>query len=144
MLPYEYDKLVPSPYDHKHGIPTVYVPYENEGSFELFPIPDAIYTLISRYSLWPQDLANDTTESDYKYMDDVILAWATMYGWLHFQEYEDSAIWNNIGIKDYQAARKAERQRTPDWAPKGRGFNTFASPTISDPVNNPLITKYNY
>jgi hypothetical protein len=54
VMPSAFDSYYPKPDVETTGKPSIYVPYENTGTFELFRIPDASYVVRLRCSLYPR------------------------------------------------------------------------------------------
>ena len=63
------DIAVPYPAGQSEGCPVRYTPWGR--NFELSPIPDAVYTLYVRCSVWPTDMATGETSALLN-MDDVL------------------------------------------------------------------------
>lgn len=141
VMPSRIDSAIPKPDEHTEDRPAFYIPYENTNTFELFPIPDAIYTLRIRCSLWPTALSADGDRSDYTYLDDVIIAYATMYGYQWLQEMNDSKFWKAIGNDELKAQINAEVSKFPDWVMIREGFSAGASGFIGEYYNNPFVVN---
>lgn len=142
VMPQEMDRLAPKPDEETTGIPTFYVPYKTTNTFELYRIPDASYTMRLRHSFWPAALESDSQTSDYTYMDDVITAYATSFGWAWLQEYGDMREWQKIAAQAFIEARNAARDAFPDWVAVGRGFSSEESVVpIGEYYNNPFIKE---
>lgn len=139
VMPPAFDKMMPKPDTQTTGKPTIYVPYANTNTFELFKIPDAAYVLRIRCSLWPTPLTTTSQTSDYTYLDDVLIAYATMYGYQWLQEMNDSKFWKAIGNDELAAQIKAEVSRFPDWAKLRDGFTAGASTYIGEYYNDPFV-----
>lgn len=140
VMPWEFDSLVPKPNTQSTGRPDWYIPYKASNTFELFRIPDAAYTMRMRYSFWPTELTSDAQTSDYSYMDDVLVAFATMYGWQWMQEYKDRDAWLKFAEEELAGAIKAEIDAFPDWMPVGRGYSA-TEPPLGEYHNNPFIMR---
>ncbi len=139
VMPWDFDKLVPKPNESTTGLPTWYVPYGTTNTFELFRIPDTSYVLRLRYSYWPTSLTTDAQTSDYTYMDDVLIHYATANLWFWLQEYTDAKEWRMEGDRLLVSAIEAEKTANPDWTPVGEGFSTAPSTTIAEYYNDPFI-----
>ena len=79
--------------------------YTKQGSnYVLIPAPSNIWPLYIRHTQWPLNLANDTDETQYENIDDVIIGLATDIA---------QAILEDVSI--------------PDWAPRARQYLESAS-----------------
>ena len=141
VQPQRFDYLVPKPNEITTNMPRYYIPYKTRDCFELFPIPDAVYTLRMRYSAWPTAFTDDTSVSDYTKLDDVIIYYATMYGFMWLQELKDSRFWQVRGDEALQEAGNPERDAYPDWTPIAQGFSTNPASPIGDYYNDPFIKE---
>lgn len=137
-MPWEFDAVVPKPSTQTTGRPDLYIPYKTTNTFELFRIPNAAYTMRIRHSFWPTDFSSASQTSDYTYMDDVLIAFATMYGWQWLQEYKDRDAWLKFGEEELAGAIKAEKDSYPDWAPVAKGYGP-TSPPLGEYYNNPFV-----
>jgi len=140
-MPWEFDKIVPKPDEASTGTPDWYVPFKASNTFELFKIPDAVYTMRMRYSYWPTRLSADADLSEYTHMDDVLIYYATAYLYFWLQEYEDAAQWKALADDEFSGAINAERQAFPDWAPKSRGFTTQPPSSVGEYYNDPFVNS---
>ena len=146
VMPSKIDSIVPKMDVNTTGKPTVYVPFENTNTFELFKIPDATYVLRIRCSLYPTPLSTASQVSDYTYLDDVLIAYATMYGYQWLQEMNDSKFWKAIGNDELKAQINAEVSKFPDWVQQKEGFSAGLVGYIGEYYNDPFIqsTPNNY
>lgn len=145
VLPWEMDRKLPYPPAQTTGISVFYVPYSDSFTFELYPIPDAAYTLILRAGIYPTDFASSIAVSQYTYCDDAIIAYATMMAFRWLQELKDASVWEKHGndIIDSVAENFDESSMYPDWAPTSEGFSIQGDGFIGDPQNNPFIRDNN-
>jgi hypothetical protein len=139
-MPWEFDQMVPKPDTTTTARPSVYIPYKTTNTFELYSIPDDSYTMRLRYSYWPASLTTDSSVSDYTYMDDVLIYYATSEGFKWLQELKDADFWQKRGDEALVAAIKAEREAYPDWEQKGRGFSS-QTPYIGEYYNDPFVRE---
>jgi hypothetical protein len=139
VMPSKFDLYMPKPNEQTEDKPTLYVPYENTNTFELFRIPDTAYTLRIRSSFWPTPLATDGQTSDFTYLDDVIIAYATMYGYQWLQEMNDSKFWKAVGNDELKAQISAEIAKFPDWVPISEGFSAGDTLVSGEYYNNPFV-----
>jgi len=138
VMPSEMDKYVPKPDETLTGLPDFYIPFYRTKLFELYRIPDTAYLLRLRMSYWASAITL-TTYSDYTYLDDILIGYATMYGFRYLQEWEDAAAWKKSTDIDAAEAIKAERELVPDWAPEYLGFTTSPPQSVGEYYNDPLI-----
>ena len=115
----KFDWHFPRPENYAGGRPTIYVVYANQ--IEMYRIPDVEYDLKIRYPQWPSDLDTSSQESDYDRKDQLIISGAILEGYLHFEEYNDAAIWLNrfIGLLS-DTIRGIEKV---DWEPQAAAFS---------------------
>lgn len=144
VMPWEFDRYAANPSSDTNTQSAIYIPYKTTGDFELYPIPDDVYTLNLRYSTIPTALATDASTTDYSALgidvDDVLIKYATSEGYKYLQELVDSAKWE----ADARASAKkvyANTQGSPDWSPSGNGFPGpgWSGYGISSYWNNPFI-----
>ncbi len=140
VMPDEMDKRVPKPDVYTDQRSVFYIPYKNTMTFELFPIPDAAYTLRLRYSYFPSSFTADDSVSEYSNLDDALVAYATMYGFRWMQELKDAAYWEQTGnaiVKEYM---DANQEQFPDWAPFSEGFSASGNGAYTGEYwNNPFV-----
>jgi len=142
VMPSKMDGVYPKPDVWTTAKPNLYIPFENTNTFELFPIPDAAYVTRLRASFWPTPLSTDAQTSDYNYLDDVLIAYATMYGYQWLQEMNDSKFWKAIGNDELKAQLNAEASRFPDWVQVREGFSAGdPSGYVGEYYNNPFVNK---
>ena len=136
----EFDAKVPRPEQTTTGRPNWYVDFGTQ--FELYRIPDTVYTLNLRASIYPTDYAVSTTSTASALVrkDALITAVATMFGFLSLRELEDATYWKNEVAKPLFIASLETDHRDVDWTPIARGFDTRAE-RISDYANNPLVQQ---
>jgi hypothetical protein len=140
-MPETVDRFAPKPDSLTTAIPVFYIPRKTENNyyFELFRIPDNTYTMRAYYSFWPTPMDEDTDKSDYNYLDDAIIAFATAYGYGWLQEMKDYRFWEQRGMDFLEEQLEAEEGSFPDWMPKGRGFSIRDPEFINDFYNDPFI-----
>lgn len=145
IMPWEFDRNVPQPTNQTTQRSWFYVPYKDTQTFELFPIPDAAYTLKLRYSLYPSDFTAANAVSQYTNCDDAIIAYATMFAFRWLQELKDAASWEKFGndIIEQVIETNDESEQYPDWAPSGEGFTINDQYYTGDYYNNPFIRDNN-
>lgn len=115
----KFDQRFPQPTNYSTGRPQLYIRYAN--NLELFRIPDAAYSLYLRYPQWAQDLSTATQTSDFQYKDQLLITSAILEGYLHFEEYNDVAIWLQRFIGQLSEAIKVEGDM--DWEPQADEFH---------------------
>lgn len=141
IMPWEFDKLVAKPDELSTGQPYYYIPYKTTNTFELFPLPDATYTMRLRFSYWPAAMSSDSQTSDYTHMDDVLIKYATAQLYAYLGEYADMNAWNKMGDEALLLSANGEKESFPDWAPKARGFEAQGELYLGDYYNNPFVTR---
>jgi hypothetical protein len=132
----EFDAKVPRVEQITEGISAYYVDYGV--NFELFRIPNAVYQMRLRCSVYPSDLTTDGATSDLRRKDALICATATMFGFLSLRELEDATYWKNEVIAPLFQSSLESDHSAEDWSPIARGFDTRRYP-IGDYVSNPLV-----
>jgi hypothetical protein len=145
MMPWEFDRKVPMPSAITQLRSWYYIPYKQTGQFELFPIPDGVYTLRMRYSLFPSDFTSATAVSAYTNLDDAIVAYATMFGFRWLQELKDAEEWLKIGnaVVDAENETQSDDNNFIDWEPQSEGFTTQDTDFTGQYYNNPFIRDNN-
>lgn len=127
--PRTFDKQLPRPLTSGTGRPSYYVDYGV--NFELFKVPDAVYDTVLRCSLYPADLASDSSTSDLLRKDALLCAIATMFGFRMLREGKESAFWNkNTVLPLYQASLMSDHS-AEDWVPVARGFGQTQPTNVS-------------
>lgn len=144
-MPWEMDRKVPYAPALTTARSWFYVPYKETFTFQLFPIPDNVYTLELRCSLYPNDLVSDNDVSQYQNCDDAIIAYATMFAFRWLQESSDAKEWELYGdeivamIKD----NSDDAHRYVDWSPGPEGFSSHDIDYSGDYFNNPFVRDTN-
>lgn len=131
-----FDEMVPYPEAQTEGRPRWYVPYGN--NFDLYPIPDAVYTVYLKCTIWPTIITATTDsvvfDSD---KDDLLVYGMTEELFQLLQMHEDAAVYGakfKIAFKD---AIDVDG-KYPDWNPVGRGFDYTKDRYVGDPWKDPL------
>ncbi len=124
----EFDTKVPRPLTYSTGLPSHYVDYGT--TFELFKVPDAIYSLIIRCSQYPIDFASDAAESALLRKDALIIAVATVFSFWSLRELEDASYWARELVAPLYEASLTSDHSAEDWTPIARGFSTRPGATI--------------
>ena len=131
-----FDKRYPRPENYSSNIPSLYVRQGN--NIELFRIPDAVYTLVIRYSKWPTPFTTGSQVSDFDDKDELIITAGVLETYLALEEYADAAVWTQrfIGkMKD-----EVESEADTDWEPQAEFFETRRMP----PPSSPWLTPSGY
>lgn len=116
----DFDTVIPRPATYSEGLPEWYVDYGS--SFELFPIPDATYSVYIRISKYPADLSGDSDTCDLLRKDALITAIATTFGFWSLREIEDASYWGGeLVVALYEASLTGDHS-AEDWVPIARGF----------------------
>lgn len=148
VMPWEFDRKVANPSSDSTAQPVWYIPFKTTGEFELYPIPDAVYTLNLRYSVIPTALATDSSITDYSVLgidvDDVLIKYATSEGYKWLQELVDSAKWEADARSSIKKVYDNVVDTYPDWTPIGNGFRENSNLSITGEYwNNPFIERIN-
>lgn len=134
----ELDRFYARPEEDAEDKPVWYIPYGD--NYELYPIPDAVYTIDIRYALAPTVVTATTDLISYvPFRDDVIVASMTSEGFKMYQMYEDATFWEN----EFQRILKEQINSAEDYSDldlQGRGFDSQGFYRLSGEYwNNPLI-----
>jgi hypothetical protein len=80
VLTRKWDKVIPEPEYYSRGYPTHYTWFNNT-EFELWRVPDAVYTLVIRLSRWPYQVATtgEGNPIDLENVDDLIINLSLSY-----------------------------------------------------------------
>lgn len=132
----EFDTKVPRPEQTTEGRPSYYVDYGV--NFELYRLPNSVYNLTLRCSIYPTDLSSATDASSLLRKDALICACGTMFGFLSLREIEDATYWKNEVIVPLFQASLASDHSAEDWTPVARGFNTQQQ-RLGEYWSNPLV-----
>jgi|WetSurMetagenome_2_1015567.scaffolds.fasta_scaffold596150_1 hypothetical protein len=131
-----FDDVVAYPENHTEGRPGWYIPYGD--NFDLYPIPDAVYTMYTRCTIWPIVITASTDLVTYKPdKDDLLVYGMTEELFQLLQLHEDAAVYNG---KFRVALREAIDldSNYPDWSPVGQGFEHSRDRYIGDPWKDPM------
>ena len=77
--PRDWDKFIPEPEHWSTDRPTHYTKYLDK--FEFWRVPNAVYELTLRRSIWPTRLTTGTQTSDFTEKDDMLILLATVLAW---------------------------------------------------------------
>lgn len=145
VMPWEMDQKVPSPSSQTTQRSSFYTPFKDTGTFELFPIPDGIYTLTLRYSAYPDNFTSATAYSQFTNADAAIVAYATMFAFRWLQELKDAKDWEGQGDMIVAKLEEANdpNQIYPDWAPALEGYSASGGALPGEYYNNPFINSAN-
>ena len=122
-----FDNIVPRSEQTSENRPRWYVDYG--ASFECYPIPDAVYTLNMRCSIYPSDFSADTSESTLLRKDALIAALATTFGFWSLREIEDATYWGSQIVPFLYKASLSSDHSGEDWKPVARGFDSRSGGT---------------
>lgn len=100
---------------------------DNSTRFELWPVPDQNYTLISRESVWPTDFSSDTDTSDLEKKDDLIINLASSIMFHSLGMREDGAFYFNM-YRDMLDRAKEDQQFQIDHARVPTGLSEEIHP----------------
>lgn len=123
-----FDTIVPRVATYSEGLPEWYVDFGS--TFELFPIPDAVYNVPMRISRYPAPLAGVGASSLLR-KDALICAMATVFGFYSLREIEDAAYWGGEIVPALYEASLTGDHSAEDWTPVARGFNSGAQTSLS-------------
>ena len=109
-----FDTHYPRPENFTGGRPKIYTRWGN--AIELFRIPDAEYSLVIRYSMFPTPLTSDGQTSDFTNKDQLIVTAGVLETYLALEEYQDAEVWLERFKGHIEDAKKAESDI--DWEPE--------------------------
>ena len=135
----DFDTVVPRPATYTEDLPSWYVDYHS--TFELFPIPDAIYSLVIRCSVYAIDFANDAAVSALLRKDALLCGIATVFGFWSLRELEDAAYWGTQVVPPLYEASLTGDHSGEDWTPVARGFSTQQSTVQGEWWTNPFVGR---
>lgn len=127
--PRNFDRTIPRSATYSEGRPDWYVDYGS--TFELFRIPDAIYSMTARFSQYPIDFATDASESALLRKDALICAVTTVFGFWTLRELEDATFWGSQLVPPLYEASLTSDHSAEDWTPVARGFGKTEVTTLS-------------
>ena len=134
-----FDDVVPRPATYTEDLPNWYVDYGS--SFELFPIPDAIYPVYIRISKYPADLSGDGDVCELLRKDALITAIATTFGFWSLRELEDAAYWGGELVPVLYEASLTGDHSAEDWVPIARGYGQPQASLQGEWWTNPFIGR---
>ena len=97
-----FDREIPRPLTDSRDRPRIYIRWGT--TLELYPVPDAAYTLVMRGTVWPTDLSADADLSLLDRKDDLIMALATNIAWLSIGRLDDAKIFWAVFANGYKDA----------------------------------------
>lgn len=115
-----FDQKLPLITNYSDARPHIYVRWGN--SLEMFRRPDAAYTLYIRYPQWATELTASSTSTDFENKDQLLICMAILEGYLHFEEYDDAAVWLQKALGLLTDAVHAEGDI--DWEPQASAMST--------------------
>lgn len=138
VLPSRFDKVIPYPENWTIRRPRWYVPFGTD--FDLYPIPDATYTLNCRTVQWPTVITLTSNLVSYAPdKDDIIYSGMMSEAFNHLQMYEDAGIWDKKFTSKLGEAISIDKNM-PDYVPVGRGYDSGSELTyIGEYWNDPFI-----
>lgn len=140
VKPWEFDRIVPKADELPTGRPFYYIPFKDSGHFDVFPVPDAAYTMRIRYGYMPTTLSTNGQTSDYTDLDDVLVYYGTSEGFKWLQELKDAAYWQARGDEALAESIANVNDAFPDWQPVARGFSSsYPQRILGEYYNNPFI-----
>jgi hypothetical protein len=144
VMPWQFAKAIAKPDEQPTGKPVYYIPHKTNGQFDLFPIPDAAYTIRMFHSTLPADMSTDGAISDFQNnntdLDDVLVYLITSYGYQWLQELVDAKYWRDQAFSRLDEVYKNVRGTFPDWDPRGLGFHV-GSTYLGEYYNDPFVIK---
>lgn len=111
--------------------------YSVWGSYiELYPYPDADYTIYGRVSVWPAKVTTNSSSTGLgQEWDDAVEEYATADCFAKLQQTEDASLWFDAFAETY-AHTIATLAYEPDWKPSS-GMTDSAH--VSEPWNDPFV-----
>lgn len=126
----QFDIDHPYPEDDTTDMPTEYVDYGTY--FELWAIPDAVYVMRMRCSVFPPALSATSSTSDLVRKDPLIVARASVYGFRELREYEQADYWLKVVCAEELTAAINADHSAEDWMPIARGFSVQPGGVLSE------------
>ena len=128
LMPWEFDRVIANPSAESENKPRFYIPNKYDGTFDLFPVPDAVYSIARRFTVAPTELTADDQTTDYAAvgidLDDAIVWLATAEGYAWMQEMNDAKYWEKRGFEEAREIWRSVRGTFPDWTPVAKPFRT--------------------
>ena len=134
-----FDKIVPRAATYTENLSEWYVDYGS--SFELFPIPDAVYNVPIRMSQYPIDFADDDAVCELLRKDALITAIATTFGFWTLREIEDASYWGGELVPALYEASLTGDHSAEDWTPVARGFGGSQATVQGNWWTNPFTGR---
>jgi hypothetical protein len=138
VLARDFDTVVPRAATYSENLPEWYVDYGS--SFELFPIPDAIYNVPMRISRYPADIAAGTSSALLR-KDALLCAMSTVFGFYSLREIEDAAYWGGEIVPALYNASLTGDHSAEDWVPVARGFGVSSATLTGSWWLNPFTGR---
>lgn len=129
-----FDEEVPYP-ESTTGNPAWYVDFGTY--FELYHIPDAVYGMEARCSIFPVDFTEDSSESDLLGKDHLLVAAATSTGFRALKEIEDADYWAGVAADMMSECRMGDHS-AEDWQPVARPYRAGG---VSIDPNSPFTGR---
>lgn len=133
-----FDELFPRPETTSTRRPFLLVDYGKQ--YELYPIPDASYTINFRYWKYPTKLIADGDTSELLDKDLVIVAGATAYGFQSIREMVDSERWEAMFSK-YKKEEEKANKKGKSWKMVARGFRSGGGRVLVDDGTDPFAGR---
>jgi len=135
----EYDEHYPPSTSGDTGTPIYYAVFA--GQIHLYPTPELAGYLVYRATIWPTAMSSLDAESPLgEDWDDVLEEYATAECFAKLQQTLDARLWLDMYRKSLRETIYAMSEE-PDDLPNA--VDPVSRFSISDPVNNPLVMRYN-
>jgi hypothetical protein len=134
-----FDEMIPYPEVQSTGRPCVYIPYGN--NFDLYPIPDSIFSMYLKCTIWPTKITalTDTVIFDDD-KDDLLVYGITEELFNLLQMHEDAGVYNAKFQVNLRDAIDLDG-KYPDWNPVGRGFSSTPNKYVGDYWLDPFVSR---
>lgn len=135
-----WDKLIPDPGRYRTDRPQFYVRWGN--LIELWPVPNAVYTIDLRYTFWPADLSADADLSQLKHKDDLLIIGACNWIANSLGRMEDAVRFWRVYVKLLEDA-VSEENDNPDkvLVPEYTTTKKLGAGTMNQYWLDPFVTE---
>lgn len=135
----EFDQKIPYPEQSTTGRPDWYVEWES--IFELYRIPNAVYTMLMRYWKWQDEITLDATSPEIAHSDDIIVQALVAEIWKNTEELTKEATAHAALIQMLYAHKGVEKMH-PDFEPKAKAFQGGAKGFVAEEGwKNPFLKE---
>jgi hypothetical protein len=123
----EFDQKIPYPEQFGKGRSNFYVEWES--IFELYRIPNAVWTMLMRYWKWQDEIDADGTSPEIAHCDDIIVQALVAEIWKNTEELDKEKA-AHAKLLSMLYAHKGVEKMHPDFEPKAKAFRSGAEGAI--------------